>query len=199
MARRSGTAAARGVDGGKGGRGARQGKDGSKAPTASPIRRVRMGGQTVYVHEATFQTDKDPASVDDSYEIMPGGGDQAAEDLLEEAGAFTMRGDYKEASRRYKAVLARFPNHYMANNNMGVNLRLEGKPLSAIKYFRRAIMAWPEQHVAYSGMGRTLLDMKRYDEALGMLEKALEIQPDDPMTLKARNKALRALGKKGRR
>lgn len=151
------------------------------------------------MHEATFQSDEDPDSVDDPYTVMPGGGDQAAADLLAEAGALAMSDDYRGACRRYKAVLERFPNHYIANHNMGATLQISGKPRSATRYFARAIMVWPEHHVAYSGMGRALLDMKQYSAALGMFEKSLEIQPDDPLSLEGRSKALRALGRRGRR
>lgn len=216
LAQKAGTAAAPSGGGGGGGRRGRAGgarrakaspgnrvirrsKAGEEALPASPVRRVRMGGETVYVHEATFQSDEDPDSADDPYTVMPGGGNQEAEDLLAEAGAFATRNDFKGACRLYKEVLARFPNHYIANHNMGTTLQVAGKPRSATRYFARAIMVWPEHHVAYSGMGRALLDMKQYSAALGMFEKSLEIQPDDPLSLEGRSKALRALGGRGRR
>ena len=168
----------------------------AKAP-ASAVKQVRVGGETVYLHEATYQAAEDPASVDDPHALMPGGGDRDATRLFNEAGALIMRDDHKGATKCYKEILARFPNHYPANYSMGMQCRLAGKPRSAIKYFTRAIMVWPEYHMAYWGMGRTLLDMEEYDAALEMLDKALSIQPDDPLAREDRAEALKALGKRG--
>lgn len=193
-----GAGASRGK-GGKRRKGGGKGRAASNAkPSAGAIKRERIGGETVYLHEATYQAAEDPASVDDPHALMPGGGDREAARLFNRAGELTTRKDHKEARKCYEAILARFPNHYGANYNMGVDARMAGKPRSAIRYFTRAIMVWPEYHIAYSGMGRTLLDMEEYDAALEMLGKALSIQPDDPLALEDKAKALKALGKRGR-
>ena len=193
-----GAGASRGK-GGKGRRGGGKGRAAAKAkPPSGAVKRARIGGKTVYLHEATYHPAKDPASVDDPHALMPGGGDREAARLFNRAGELTTRNDHKGARKCYEAILARFPNHYAANYNMGVDARMAGKPRNAIRYFTRAIMAWPEYHMAYSGMGRTLLDMEEYDAALEMLGKALSIQPDDPLALEDKAKALKALGKRGR-
>ena len=193
-------ASGRGKGSGRRRGGGAAGKRGAAAkakPPGNAISRERVGGQTMYVHNATYQTAEDPADVDDPHALVPGGGDREAARLFNEAGSLTMKDDSKGAVRCYKAILARFPNHYGANYNMGVQCRLAGRPRSAIKYFTRAITVWPEYHVAYGGMGRTLLDMEEYGAALEMLDKALSIQPDDPLALGDKAKALKALGRRG--
>ena len=179
--------------GAKGGRrkGRRSRADGG-AQSGGIVKQVRIGGRPMQLHAMKVLVDPD-----NPYGSMPGGGDEEAAKMIAESGAAGIRGDNKEARRLCKAVLARFPNHYMGNYNMGMGCRLEGKPRSAVKYLKRAIKVWPENHTAHAGLGRVLLDMKRYDEALKALDRALEIQPGDHMALKDRDEALKAMGRGG--
>ena len=85
----------------------------------------------------------------------------------------------------YRAVLARFLNHYAANCNPGADLRLSGRPRRPLWYFARVIKAWPESHLAYAGMWRSLLDTGRHKTAIKVLDKALDILPDDPFALES--------------
>ena len=137
------------------------------------------------------------ADTDDPYASIPGGGDEEAAGMIGKAGAAAMRGDHKEAKRLCKAVLARFPDHYIANYNMAMDYRLEGKLRRAVKYLERAISVWPENHTAHAGLGRVLLDMKRYGEALEALDRALELQPGNRLALEDRDEALEAMGRGG--
>lgn len=184
--------------GGRGKKGRRAGGGSQKAGgTAAPpdgvIKRVRVGGRPMQLH--VMEIDADSGS---PYAGIPGGGDEEAAKTIAEAGAAGMRGDYEEAERLCKSVLARFPDHYMANYNLAMEYRLAGKPRSAVKRLKRAIRAWPENHTAHAGLGRVLLDMKRYDAALEALDRALELQPGNHMALKDREEALNAMGRAGR-
>lgn len=181
------------------GRGRRAKKPAADAPPPNRVVTVRVDGEIQYLQSVGFMTDVDPADVEDPFTLMPGGGDRAAAELIDEAGVLTTRGDHKGARRRYEAILARYPNHYIANYNMGMDRHLAGRPRSAIKYFARAIMAWPENHAAHAGLGRALLGMKQYDAALESLDKALDILPGYPLALEDRAEALKALGRQGRR
>ena len=187
MARESDRGAAAGGRGRKRrGGGAPQKKAG---PAASPrpggVRDVVVGGRPMQVSATAVP----PAGV-------PGGGDEEAERLVAEGGVLAMRGDWDGARRRLKAVLARFPGHYIANYNMGMGWRMAGRPRIAIKYLKRAIRAWPENHIAHSGMGRVLLDMGEYDKALAAIDRSLEIQPGNSLALRDRDEALAALGRR---
>ena len=127
---------------------------------------------------------------------VPGGGDEEAERLVAESGPLAVRGDWDGAARCLKAVLARFPDHYVANYNMAMGLRMAGRPRSAIKYLKKAIRVWPENHMAHSGLGRVLLDIGKYNRALAAIDKSLELQPGNSLALKDRDEALAALGRR---
>ena len=47
----------------------------------------------------------------------------------------------------------------------------------------------PESHLAYAGMWRSLLDTGRHKTAIKVLDKALDILPDDPFALESRRMA----------
>ena len=172
--------------GGAGGGSRKRG--GAGARSTDIIRQVRIGGRPMQMHATEILAD-----LDDPHASIPGGGDEEAAGMIGEAGAAAMRGDHKGAKRLCKAVLARFPDHYIANYNMAMDYRLEGKLRRAVKYLERAIRIWPENHIAHAGLGRVLLDMKRYDEALEALDRALELQPGNRLALEDRDEALKAL------
>lgn len=77
-----------------------------------------------------------------------------------------MKGDMKGARKLFEQALAWFPDHYIANYSVENHLRLEGRPRRGVRYMKRAIRA---------------------------LDKALRIQPDDPIALKDREEALAAI------
>ena len=161
---------------------------------------MTVKGKTVYLQGIEVPMGReDGADPADPYAAMPGGGSQEATDLLATAGALAMKGRSDEAQRCYRAILARFPNHYTANYNMGIEMRLAGRPSSAVRYLRRAIRVWPELSMGHAAMGRALLDMGKYEEALAELDISLEIQPEYEPAIKDRDEALRALGRKRRR
>ena len=140
-----------------------------------------------------------PEDPDNPYSAVPGGGDQEAADLIARGGALGIKGDTGGALRCFRMVLARFPDHYIANYNMGNGLRLVGRPRSGIKYLKRAIRVWPEYYQAYAGMGRLLLDMGEPERAIKYLNRALKMQPGYLLAREDRNEALRALGRRARR
>ena len=139
-----------------------------------------------------------PLGSADPHARVPGGGSKEATDLLATAGVLSIKGDDEGARRCYRAILEKFPNHYVANYNVGNGLRISGKPRSALKYLKRAIRAWPENPMGYACMGSVLLDLKKYERALGVLDLALELKPGYEPALEDRKKALRALARRGR-
>ena len=189
MARESGGGAAAGGGSGKkkkGRGGASRKRAGSAAsPRPGGIRDVVVGGRPMQVSATVV-----PRAG------LPGGGDEESESLVAEGGALAMRGDWDGAKRCLKAVLARFPDHYVANYNMGMGWRMAGRPRIAVKYLKKAIRVWPENHMAHSGLGRVLLDMGKYDRALATIDRSLELQPGNSLTLKDRDEALAALGRR---
>ena len=172
------------------------------APAAPPgaVREARAGDDDAQVHIMTVPfRGKPPADSDDPHARVPGGGSEEATSLIIKAGALSVKGDDEGARRYYREVLGQFPNHYVANCNLGSNLRDEGRPRDAFKYIKRAIRVWPENPIGHACMGGILLDLKKYERALGVLDLALDLQPGYEPALNDRKKALRALGRRGRR
>lgn len=176
----------------KGGGAIRRKSGRARAQSGGIVKQVRIGGRPMQMHAMEI-----PADSGDMYGSIPGGGDREAAEAIAEAGVVAMRGDYEEAERLCKAVLARFPDHYIANYNMGMDCRLAGKMRRAVKYLKRAISVWPENHIAHAGLGRVLLDMKRYGEALDALDRALELRPGNRLALEDRDEALEAMRRGG--
>ena len=163
-------------------------------PPPPPPISVRIGGRPSHGYAAWIPPGRGgPPDPDNPYASVPGGGDEEAARLVEAGGVLGIGGDTKNAEKCFKLVLARFPDHYIANYSMGNLLRLEGKPRRGIKYLKRAIRVWPENRTAHAGLGRALLDMGEYERAIRALDRALRIQPDDPLALKDREEALEGL------
>ena len=175
-------------------------KSAAAAISAGGVGKVTVEGETVYLQEIEVpMSSEDGADSADPYAAMPGGGSREATDLLATAGALSMKGRSDEAQRCYRAILARFPNHYTANYNMGIEMRLAGRPRSAVRYLRKAISVWPENPMGHAAMGRTLLGMGKHEKALAELDIALVIQPEYEPAIEDRDEALRALGRRRRR
>ena len=57
--------------------------------------------------------------------------------------------------------------------SLGFKCLTEKEPEEARRVFESIIMLYPDMAYGYHGLGRSLLDLKRYDEAIPPLEKAL--------------------------
>ena len=96
----------------------RQKRGGTAAQPDGIVKQVRIGGRPMQLHAMGIVAD--PSN---PYASIPGGGDQEAAETVARAGAAGMKGDYEEAERLCKSVLARFPNHYMANYNLSDDVK----------------------------------------------------------------------------
>ena len=177
----------------------RVGGGGSDEPRPPPSVSMRIGGRLTHGYAARIPPGRGgPDDPNNPYASIPGGGDEEAARLVVECGRLGMSGDLKGAKEHLRRILERFPDHYIANYNMGNLLRLEGNPRRGIKYLKRAIRVWPENKTAHGGLGRALLDMGEYERAIRALDRALALQPDDPLALKDKAEALRAIRAEGR-
>ena len=68
-----------------------------------------------------------------------------------------------------------------AMRNYAESLRKQGRYEEAIDEFRAILEVDPEHALAYAGMGDALFRMRRYEDALAALARALSLQPDLPM------------------
>ncbi len=98
-------------------------------------------------------------------------------------------GMYADNETLWRTTLARNPNSFLANNNIGVILVKKGQLEEAIAHFQRALQSHPDDPEARDNLGialakahgdyaNKLVEMGRDDEAIVEFRKALEIFPD---------------------
>ena len=77
-----------------------------------------------------------------------------------------------------KFVLRYVPNHPQALHLMGVVGRLTNRPKIAEQYFEQAVQLFPQYALTHAQYGKFLVDIGRFEDGIGELEKAQSIQPD---------------------
>ncbi len=82
----------------------------------------------------------------------------------------------QEALMRHK--LARDPNDYAANYNLGALLLSRGQPGEAAPHFERAIAQRSDSATALNSLGAALLQLGHKQEALQRLQQAVQADPD---------------------
>jgi tetratricopeptide (TPR) repeat protein len=88
-----------------------------------------------------------------------------------------------EAQKAFQKVLELNFHDARAENNLGLILESDAKPDAAIEDYRKAI-AWQEQsprpsEQPYVNLGNLLMEQGRTEEAIGPLEKAVALAPDN--------------------
>jgi tetratricopeptide (TPR) repeat protein len=78
----------------------------------------------------------------------------------------------------WRATLARNPQCWMAQSNLGNLLNDQGKPAEAEMFYRDALRLNPDYAEAYMNLGIALAEQKKSVEAFQNLEKAIQIDPN---------------------
>jgi tetratricopeptide (TPR) repeat protein len=97
--------------------------------------------------------------------------------------AYYMKGRLIEARKAFVSVLKIDPHDAKAENNLGLIYESSAQPDDAIESYRKAI-AWQEQtphpsEQPYVNLGNLLLDQGHAEEAVGTLEKAVALAPEN--------------------
>ena len=87
-------------------------------------------------------------------------------------------GMYTNIETLWRTTIAKNPNAFLAYNNLGNKLALQGKTPDAIAQFRRAIEIKPDYAEAHYNLAIVLDRQGKPDEAIDNYQKALEINPD---------------------
>lgn len=87
------------------------------------------------------------------------------------------RGDYKNAEIYFTDALKMWPYYSYLYVNMGVLKEATGDKVSAENNFRTATKYGPEQPDTWYFYGRFMCNQMRYNEAIPMLVKAIELAP----------------------
>jgi tetratricopeptide (TPR) repeat protein len=91
-------------------------------------------------------------------------------------------GNYDEALKTYQEILRLYPNSFDGNLGLGVLLiKTEGnKSENGLKALQKAVEINPNQYEVRVALGKVLIGISRYSEAIENLQKAGELEPDNP-------------------
>lgn len=103
-------------------------------------------------------------------------------------------GMYTDIETLWRTTIARNPDCWMADNNLGGYLYREGRIQEAIEHYQSAIQNNPNFSEAPNNLGVALAAEGRLDEAIADYHKALQIDPDFPGALNNLGMALAARG-----
>jgi tetratricopeptide (TPR) repeat protein len=97
-------------------------------------------------------------------------------------GALTWRqaAMYSDVETLWRTTLARNPECWMADTNLGLVLFQKGQIDDAITHYRSALQMQPDWWDAEYNLGTALLAKGRVDEAISHCEKAVSMRPADP-------------------
>lgn len=107
--------------------------------------------------------------------------------LLNEGGSLFQKGNYGSAIQKYNEALQIDPNNAIGHNLLGMAYRFKFNQTGTqefkdkeIEYFKKAIELDPKFWVAYKNLAASLYYQNKKKEAVPYIEKALELQPNDP-------------------
>jgi tetratricopeptide (TPR) repeat protein len=91
------------------------------------------------------------------------------EQTLQQALAFHQAGKLKDAERLYHSIIASQPNHPTANHNLGILAVQLLQPEAGLPFFRKALSANPGQEQYRIAYAKALLDSRKPEDALHIL------------------------------
>jgi len=91
-------------------------------------------------------------------------------------------GDYRSPLVMWTDTVAKQPDNFRAQNNLGSELKDAGRLDEAITHYREAIRLKPDCQPAYCNMGTALTLRGEYAEAVDSFARALLLKPDDDIT-----------------
>jgi tetratricopeptide (TPR) repeat protein len=90
---------------------------------------------------------------------------------------------YRDAKELYTSVLQRDPDNAEALSHLGVCFACQGSPMVGLKLMDQAVALQPTVALYHSNRGELLRLVNKPKEAEASIRAALELTPDDPLTL----------------
>ena len=116
--------------------------------------------------------------------------------VLEEALAAHRAGQFDEAERLYRAVLALNPADHNALTNLGTVALQRGRLAEGVAFIEASLKIKPDQANAINNRGNALLSLGRLDEALEAFGRAIELDPKNAEAHSNRAVVLSALDRR---
>jgi tetratricopeptide (TPR) repeat protein len=91
---------------------------------------------------------------------------------------YQQNGMYRDAITLYQDTLAKNPECWLAQNNLGVTLFHAGQLQEPIELYEKAIQLKPDFAPAYNNLGVAMHQAGRYQEAIKQYEQALSSRPN---------------------
>src|SRR5262249_53822153 len=85
--------------------------------------------------------------------------------------------DLGDAVRFYQAALALRPQSPGVYNNLGADLKGQGRPVDAELALRKAVTLQPHLAIAHFNRGNALISQGKNEEAIAAFDRAIELQP----------------------
>jgi tetratricopeptide (TPR) repeat protein len=111
---------------------------------------------------------------------------------------FAQTRGYRDIETFYRGILARNPDAWMAQDNLGTILRQSGRIAEAVPHYEQALWAKPGFAEGHNNLGVALIDSGHTEEAIGQFERALRLRPDFPQAEDNLGSALARSGQTGR-
>jgi Flp pilus assembly protein TadD len=102
---------------------------------------------------------------------------QDPEGMFQKARATALEGRLPEAIALYREIVATYPAHVRARNNLGVLLDQSGSHEAALEHFYAAVGLEPENPELLTNFGAALASTGQYVEAEAQLRKAARLDP----------------------
>lgn len=122
---------------------------------------------------------------------------ELTQSLLELAGSHASAGAWREAEASAEAAAALDPDRHEAHVLHAVALAKQDKHERAIEAFERAVALQPGDVASLTNMGELLLELGAYQQAAGVLRRAMSADPkaEHPSGRRARSLVAKTLGK----
>jgi tetratricopeptide (TPR) repeat protein len=88
-------------------------------------------------------------------------------------------GMYTDIETLWRTTIARNPDCWLANNNLGGYLFDKGRTKEAIEHFQKAIQIDPTFFESFNNLGLALAAEGRFDEAIKNYRKAIQVGPNE--------------------
>jgi tetratricopeptide (TPR) repeat protein len=93
---------------------------------------------------------------------------------------FAQSRNYRDSETLYRSILAKNPDAWMAQDNLGTILRDSGRLAEAVDHYTQALWAKPGFAEGHNNLGVALVDSGHPAEAIEQFEKAVRLRPDFP-------------------